>query len=281
VPTSTPAVPVQAELATQAHTSLLTGSARRVAAPIVAEKPAVAPPPAHSGTSGPHSGYGRVTAAPSEQFSSHEYNPAIAVTACDSVNPSAFVTVLLSRVFLSLSLSLQKNEDSVKGILAQCCDVNWDVRRKGCVALKDVASDVSRQHEIRSSVDSIAKAVADRMDDRNHKVDFPSLFLLADGSFVEGFSMVQVVQAAMDAAMSLLDHHGTQFKPCMEYTLVPKFMMHVQSLTAGTAAKVSELVSKMIEVYSDCDVVTWATKALINTAEVKSVDVSLCCAIIR
>jgi hypothetical protein len=65
---------------------------------------------------------------------------------------------------------VQKGEDSVKGILALCCDVNWDVRRKGCGALKDAASDVARQHEVRASVDAIAKSLADRMDDRNHKV---------------------------------------------------------------------------------------------------------------
>jgi hypothetical protein len=77
----------------------------------------------------------------------------------------------------------------------------------------------------------------------------------------------------MDAAIALMDHHGSQFKHCMEPQLVPKFMVHVQSLTPGTTAKANELVSKMIEVYSDADVVAWCAKALINTAEVAIIGV--------
>lgn len=74
---------------------------------------------------------------------------------------------------------------------------------------------------------------------------------------------------ALEAASEAVHHHSASFKAAMESVLFPKFVLHVQSLTAGTATKASELITKLREVYSDADVTTWTGKSLINTAEVR------------
>jgi hypothetical protein len=79
---ATPVVPTPADPATLPTATLLSGSARRIAAPVTADKPSIAAPSAHTHAAGQHSGYGRVTVA--EPASTHEYNPTVPVTV-DSV----------------------------------------------------------------------------------------------------------------------------------------------------------------------------------------------------
>lgn len=159
---------------------------------------------------------------------------------------------------------------NLKSVLTSCSDVDWDTRRKGCVSLKEVADDPRRLAEVRAGSEAIAKCIADRMDDRNHKVllkqtcrCYPRVLSLSMGCPVS-----QVVQAGLDAAMHFLRIHPGSFKPAMDTLLFPKFMMHVHALAAATATKADELITVILSMYPHADVILWAVKTLINTAEV-------------
>ena len=166
---------------------------------------------------------------------------------------------------------------SIKSVIAQCCDVDWETRRKGCAALKELGEDAARHNDIRAHADALTKCIADRLEDRNHKVLMLCCCLLVQclrGGWC-GIAdcccpSVQVVQAVLEAACVVFDHCGAAFKAHMEATLFPRLMAHVQSLTAGTAAKANELVVILLGLYGDSDIVLWCVKTLVNAAEVRS-----------
>ena len=82
------------------------------------------------------------------------------------------------------------------------------------------------------------------------------------------FSPVQVVQAALDATIDVMHHHSTHMKASVDTLLFSRVMMHVHSLTPGTATKANELAVAMMDAYASVDIVSWCVKALINAAEV-------------